>query len=846
MPTYVENALPANPVKTAIYFIKNGSTVKMYVTDASGNPYLINPSVPEHNLLTGLQGGEAGQYYHLTQSQYTQLTSQLTGLISIDNIIQGNGEVTLEGVLWVIVGVQFYVASQTFPITPATDGFYRTDIITGNSSGVLTYIEGVESISNPVTPTTPVGEVLITRINIFGDTIEIPVDPPTIPTAQQVFEQGRTVYLIGGSPISLLHESGGRLASLTIDGGGTTQLAGDQVQIFGTNSLDLSLGTSDTVPTTNSGTWNLATNVNGLFANTSGTIDITSLIPLPQGLQSVLDTGETAESNDGLSVITLQPNYFIDGGTQNPFIYFKMSNDDESLYTEYSQNHDGLNIYRYNNITGLQEFIDFDQFNPMIYMEATDAINGGGSNLGIHQVDGVYFGYSNGSTINNQMVITPTGMTLEAGTTDIIINPLTPAGFKGIQYAFDNSANYTPLSLITKQDLDVAIAASFRPAGNWDASVGTFPTTGTGTGGAVRSGDVYRVSVAGTIAGEIYDVGDTFYAIVSSPGQTASNWGKFEVNTAQATASYRGTMFLYPSVGANTNGTITQAGITVLDNANIKQGGNSFGAPVIIGSNDVQNVSIERNNVVRATFTASTLDLAEGTTIQNATVGARGMFNIGAAGSSPFIARNTADAIDALQIVNQNNTSTGNIVTFWSNIGSLAQRAGVRKDGRGFGADATISNDWITLGQLPALTVGHIRLGSDTIQTPVKVSFMTEAQYAAITPDSGTTYFIEEAVPTKIVNIVTNSSTYGLTYVGKVIYITFNGTTSTLTLPPITGGEMVKITIINEGSGAVTVNTNTGANDISDGGSLVNNIVLGSGNRVAIYNNSIKFITPII
>lgn len=69
----MENALPADPVKTAIYFIKSGSTVKMYVTDASGNPYLINPSVPEHNLLTGLQGGQAGQYYHLTQAEYEQI-----------------------------------------------------------------------------------------------------------------------------------------------------------------------------------------------------------------------------------------------------------------------------------------------------------------------------------------------------------------------------------------------------------------------------------------------------------------------------------------------------------------------------------------------------------------------------------------------------------------------------------------------------------------------------------------------------------------------------------------------------------------------------------------------------
>lgn len=759
------------------------------------------------------------------------------------------------------------------------------------------------------------------------------------PTAQEVFEAGRTVNLINGGAIGLQQTGAlGFTSSLQLDGDGTTQFAGNQVEIFGIAGLNLQNQDGITVPTINV-TQNITTNINGVFADTTGTIDITGVI----GLQEVLNTNPLAESIDGFSVINLQPNYFIDGGTQNPFIYFKMSNDDESIYTEYSQNHDGLNIYRYNNVTGLQEYIDFDQFNPMIYMEATDAINGGGSNLGIHQQDGIYGGYSDGVGINNQFKVTPDGfelraqaggsivgsqtnkltiggaangvsiqgqggdveiqgnsggiyvsgnlgftqlngkhtintasdnVTFELGGGTFIINPITASNFAGIQYAHDNSANYVPLSLITKQDLDNAVAASYRPAGNWDASGGTFPTVGTGSGGVVRAGDVYRVSVAGTIAGEIYDVGDTFYAVVNAPGQISSNWGKFEVNTSQATDSYRGTMFLYTGTGANTNGTITQAAITnalilkadlasptftgtplaptAIPGTNttqiattafvttaivnkITQGGDSFGVPLVIGSNDNQNVSIERNNVVRATFTSSSIDLADNTTIQNAT-STRGMLFMGSVSTGPFITRNTADAVDALQIINQSNTSTGNIATFYSTIGSLALRAGVRKDGRVFGSDAILTNDYVTLNQ----TTGFLRLGPDTVQTPHRQSFMTEAQYAAlVSPDLvDTVYFIEELIPTKIVDLNTNASSYPLVNLSKLIYITFTGTTSTFTLPAVAGGKSVRFYIFNQGTGTITVNSNTGGNDIWDGGPTgLNTYSILSGNNGCFYNN---------
>ena len=84
-------------------------------------------------------------------------------------------------------------------------------------------------------------------------------------------------------------------------------------------------------------------------------------------------------------------------------------------------------------------------------------------------------------------------------------------------------------------EIDAAVASVFKFSGNWDASGGTFPTTGSGTAGAIDSGNLYKVSGAGTMGGEPYSVGDYFVALVDNPGQTAGNWDKFNYNADEAT-----------------------------------------------------------------------------------------------------------------------------------------------------------------------------------------------------------------------------------------------------------------------------------------------------------------------
>ena len=61
--------------------------------------------------------------------------------------------------------------------------------------------------------------------------------------------------------------------------------------------------------------------------------------------------------------------------------------------------------------------------------------------------------------------------------------------------------------------------------GDYDASGNTFPASGgSGTAGAIKKGDMWRISVAGTLGGVHVSVDAWIRALTDAPGQTASNW----------------------------------------------------------------------------------------------------------------------------------------------------------------------------------------------------------------------------------------------------------------------------------------------------------------------------------
>lgn len=61
--------------------------------------------------------------------------------------------------------------------------------------------------------------------------------------------------------------------------------------------------------------------------------------------------------------------------------------------------------------------------------------------------------------------------------------------------------------------------------GNYDASSNAFPSSGgSGASGAILKGDLWYISVSGTLGAKVVSVGSSIRALVDSPGQTSGNW----------------------------------------------------------------------------------------------------------------------------------------------------------------------------------------------------------------------------------------------------------------------------------------------------------------------------------
>lgn len=138
--------------------------------------------------------------------------------------------------------------------------------------------------------------------------------------------------------------------------------------------------------------------------------------------------------------------------------------------------------------------------------------------------------------------------TLDTSTTKYPTNRLVKEGLDAKQ----NSLGFTPEDVANKSTdvstdsssdtkypsvkaikdyADNLVAGLLDYRGGYDASVNTFPTTGgSGTAGAIKKGDMFIISVAGTLGGNAVQVGDSLIASIDTPGQTASNWNILNAN----------------------------------------------------------------------------------------------------------------------------------------------------------------------------------------------------------------------------------------------------------------------------------------------------------------------------
>jgi hypothetical protein len=97
-----------------------------------------------------------------------------------------------------------------------------------------------------------------------------------------------------------------------------------------------------------------------------------------------------------------------------------------------------------------------------------------------------------------------------------------------------STAQQTAITLAettAKAYADTLVVGLLDDRGNYDASVNTFPASGgSGSAGSIKKGDLWTISVAGTLGGVAVTVGDVVRALVDTPGQTSSNWVVTENN----------------------------------------------------------------------------------------------------------------------------------------------------------------------------------------------------------------------------------------------------------------------------------------------------------------------------
>lgn len=126
-----------------------------------------------------------------------------------------------------------------------------------------------------------------------------------------------------------------------------------------------------------------------------------------------------------------------------------------------------------------------------------------------------------------------------------------------------NSDTLYPSQKAVKAYADSLVTGLLDDRGNYDASSNLFPSTGgSGSGGAILKGDIWFISVTGTLGGTSVAVGSSVRALVDSPGQTSSNWSILNVgvgytpeNSANKSSSYTvSSTTTYPNTKALVDG----------------------------------------------------------------------------------------------------------------------------------------------------------------------------------------------------------------------------------------------------------------------------------------------------
>jgi hypothetical protein len=147
--------------------------------------------------------------------------------------------------------------------------------------------------------------------------------------------------------------------------------------------------------------------------------------------------------------------------------------------------------------------------------------------------------------------------------------------------------------------------------GGYDASSNLFPSSGgSGGSGAILKGDIWTISVQGTLGGTLMHVGDTVRALTDAPGQTTSNWALLEnaIGYVPENVNNKVTTFI-GNTSSDTKYPSVKAIVDNFDSTNIKS---ILGITTLSGNNtgdqDLSNLLEKNTSITGATKTKITYD----------------------------------------------------------------------------------------------------------------------------------------------------------------------------------------------------------------------------------------------
>lgn len=186
----------------------------------------------------------------------------------------------------------------------------------------------------------------------------------------------------------------------------------------------------------------------------------------------------------------------------------------------------------------------------------------------------------NGHALSTNVVITPTDLGLVIGTNvqafDADLSAIAAlVGTSGLlKKTAANTWSLDTSTYATQAYADALVVGLLDDRGNFSASGNVFPSSGgSGSAGAILKGDLWTISVAGTLGGHPVTVGDVIRALADTPGQTDSNWAISENNfgyVALNQALADGKIYVGNVSGVGTavtpsgDVTMTNAGVTVI------------------------------------------------------------------------------------------------------------------------------------------------------------------------------------------------------------------------------------------------------------------------------------------